>query len=239
MKFGLIGDGKIAKKHRYAIERVGELVKIYDPKYGSEPDSHFFNHLDDDFFNNLDYVVICSPSHLHREHIKLALSYGKKVIVEKPMILPWEPIIDNDDVSVVMQLRYAPIPVKSAEKVCITMVRDEAYFKTWKGEPRLTGGIFYNLFIHYIDLAISLNADFVGIIQSQGKQARKIDDFDLMKINMEKAYLEMYLDIMNGGGVKPRDLFYLHWILERCNYRFGMGKEIINRQIIVPRTMEI
>jgi hypothetical protein len=34
MKFGLIGDGKIAKRHRAAIDHVrGEISKIYDPKY--------------------------------------------------------------------------------------------------------------------------------------------------------------------------------------------------------------
>ena len=33
MKFGLIGDGAIAQKHRHAISKVGELKKIYDPKY--------------------------------------------------------------------------------------------------------------------------------------------------------------------------------------------------------------
>ena len=34
MRFGLIGDGKIAHRHRHAIEENGgRIIRVHDPKY--------------------------------------------------------------------------------------------------------------------------------------------------------------------------------------------------------------
>lgn len=227
MKFGLVGDGNIAEKHRASIQsNGGEICKIYDPKYGEECDQ-----LEANFFDELDYVVICSPSHLHREHIKLALEYNKKIIVEKPAFLPWEPPIDDDRINIVLQFRWLDLPEK-ADKVTVTMVRDEAYFKTWKGDPKNTGGTFYNLFIHYIDLANILGAEFEGSVIPEGKQIRMVDDLDIMKLNMIDLYIKMYNDIVSWDkGVKPKDIFYLHWLLNRSSEIYGFGADVLNKKI--------
>ena len=51
----------------------------------------FFSKMKNFFFHilkkKIDYVVICSPSYLHFKHIKLSISSGCNVIVEKPPIL--------------------------------------------------------------------------------------------------------------------------------------------------------
>ena len=39
---------------------------------------------------NIDYVVICSPSYLHFNHIKRSLLSGSNVIVEKPPVIKFE-----------------------------------------------------------------------------------------------------------------------------------------------------
>ena len=145
MKFGLVGDGKIAHRHRHAIKKNGgRIIRVHDPKYGDESDP-----LNDGFFDDLDYVTICSPSILHREHIKLCLKYDKKIICEKPMSLPWEPVIDDDRVNIVLQLRWIDLPEK-ANLVKVVMSRNDDWFKMWEGDTRKTGGLLYHLFVHYI-----------------------------------------------------------------------------------------
>lgn len=229
MRFGLIGDGKIAVRHRAAIKNNGgNMVGIHDPKYGSDSAPLDF------LLSNSDYVVICSPSFMHREHINSALKHDRKIIVEKPMVLPWEPMIDNNNINVVLQLRWIDLP-ESAEIVESVMVRNDAYFETWEGNAKLTGGLFYHLFIHYIDLAIKLKSKFVGTVISEGTQVRRIDHLDIMKLDMDKLYTDMYNDIINHDkGVKPSELFYVHWALERCGWKYGLNStDLLNKKITV------
>ena len=59
MNFGLIGDGRIAARHKLAIRNIGGLlIDTYDPLYckGS---------IDDKFFRGIDWVVIASPTYTH------------------------------------------------------------------------------------------------------------------------------------------------------------------------------
>lgn len=222
LKYGLIGYGKAAQKHEYAINNNnGEVIRIYDPALKDS-----YPNLDYAFFKDLDYAVICSPSYLHREQVKLALSslpYDKQIIVEKPLVLPWEPMIDDNRINIVLQLRWMDLPER-ADVVEAIMVRDDEYYKRWEGDPLKTGGMFYHLFIHYIDLAIKLNARFEGKILPEGKQLRRVDDIDIQTIDMNLLYDKMYHDIIHyDKGVKPSDIFYIHWILERCGGKYGFA----------------
>ncbi len=229
MRFGLVGDGKIAVRHRAAIKNNGgEIVAVHDPKYGKDSAP-----LDDPLFLTCDCMTICSPSFLHREHINFALEHDRKMIVEKPMVLPWEPMIDNNNINVVLQLRWIDLP-EEAEIVESVMARNDAYFETWEGNAQLTGGLFYHLFIHYIDLAIKLKAKFIGKVIPEGDQIRHIDDLDIMKLDMDMLYTKMYNDIINNDkGVKPSELYYVHWALERCGWRYGINNtDLMNKDIV-------
>ena len=230
-QFGLIGDGRIAKYHRAAIAKFGELAKVSDPMvhgYGSS--------VDERFFDGLDYVVIACPTNLHRRYTIEALGHGCRVIVEKPMCLPWEPIVDDDRVSVVLQLRYAfEAPFPQCGKVFVRMVRDAGYFASDKGDSKVTGGLFFNVFIHYIDLAHILDADFEGLVAVHGEQARMAGNYDLSKLDMQDLYHRLYADVLNGGGIHPRDLFYLHWAMERYSNIYGWN--CIGNTITIPRDM--
>jgi predicted dehydrogenase len=139
----------------------------------------------------------------------MALSYNKKVICEKPLVLPWEPIIDDGRVNIVLQLRWMDLP-EIAETINVVMVRNEEYFESWEGNAELTGGIFYHLFVHYIDLAIKLKAKFIGSVIPEGKQIRQIDDIDMFSYNM------------------------IHWVLERCGWKYGInGKDLMNKIVSI------
>jgi predicted dehydrogenase len=234
IKFGLIGNGAISKRHIQAIEKLGgDIVAIYDPKKDGSVES-----ITELFRYDLDYAIICSPSNLHREHIILSNRYGCDVIVEKPMILPWEPLIDSNRVNVVLQYRWLENMPKKADVIKVTMTRDAEYFKSWKGRPKETGGLFYHLFIHYLDLAVQLGANFEGLIQSKGDQVRMIDDFDLMKVDMDDLYVRMYNDIVNHNkGVKPKDIFYLHWLLNKSSEMHGYGINAIDKKIKIKNEL--
>lgn len=251
IKFALIGDGAIAKYHRKAIKHVGgEIVYIFDPKDNSTwifPQLHFPNYV--------DYAVICSPTNFHRTQIKELLhlkQVTKGIICEKPAFLPWEPPIDNDFINIVLQLRYLPTLPEKADLVSVRFVRDEAYFKSWKGDARNTGGLFYNLFIHYIDLAIKFGADFEGIVDVRGEQERWIgmkwdgsschelkdeNKTDILNINTQSCYNKMYEAILEGKGIKPSDIFYLNWILSRNSEIFGYGRNGIGKTITIKNEL--
>ena len=266
LKFALIGDGAIAKYHKKAIKHVGgDLQYIIDPKYTPEykktkpfsdtgaeilPNIHFPHYI--------DYAVICSPTQFHRPQIQEILKTGhilRGIICEKPAFLPWEPIIENDMINIVLQLRYLPNLPEKADLVSVRFVRDEAYFKSWKGDARNTGGLFYNLFIHYIDLAIRLDANFEGIVSEHGLQERfiksnicspkEIDPYhrchetriDILNIDIQACYNKLYEDIIEGKGIKPKDLFYLNWILNRNSEIFGYGRDGIGKIITIKNEL--
>jgi len=231
MKFGLIGDGKIAQRHRKAISHIGgEIAWVYDPlKYPTFGNIELSRHV--------DYWVICSPSDKHREQTLLALENNCKVIVEKPAVLPWEPLIESNDVNVVLQYRWADIP-KKADFVFCHVVRDNpSFWNSWYGDPRKTGGFFYDLFIHYIDLALHLDCEFRGRVTTvKGEQGRYIDDLDLFSLDTQDLYNRMYEDIvLNNKGIHPQDLFQLHWIMQEYSRKYGYGKELLEKSILIPR----
>lgn len=236
MKFGLIGDGWIAKRHKESIIRIGGVINwIFDPRYKGHDISQdgyaIIPVLADKYFKAVGYVVICSPTYLHHNHLKIALQHSVKIIVEKPMVLPWQPIFDNDAISVVLQLRWLSLPAK-ANKVFIKAARNEAYFAGWKGNPEMTGGLFFDLFIHYIDMAKRLGAEFEAVVLSEGTQERYVDNINLMDIDMDTTYERMYRDIVfHNKGVRPSDVAQLHWLLGRFTERFGSGKEILGQKI--------
>ena len=230
-KFGLIGDGKIAKRHRTAIESLGgEIGAVFDPIYSNHPN------LDTEFFDGLEYVAICSPTMRHCEHIQTALKHNVKVIVEKPMVLPWQPIIDNPDVFMVLQMRYCQLPRK-AKKIKLVISRNSKYFESTKGHPRATGGMFYNVFIHYVDLAMRTGATIDAIVINDGHQEAWLDDIDLLSVDMDSAYRAMYSDIMlNAASPTAGEIARLYYHLARYTERFGAGKEILNKHIEINPT---
>jgi len=103
-----------------------------------------------------------------------------------------------------------------------------------KGNPELTGGLFFDLFIHYIDLARRYNCTFEGLVQKEGKQERWIDDFNLMEIDMAIGYERMYRDIVfNSTGIRPSHVAELHWLLGKYTGRYGIAQDIIDKPIRV------
>jgi UDP-N-acetyl-2-amino-2-deoxyglucuronate dehydrogenase len=190
-KFSLIGAaGFVAPRHFKAIKETGnQLVSIFDihdkmaavdnyfPKtacFSSISEYHQFHKFPQ---NNLDFVTVCSPNHLHFEHIQWALEQKANVICEKPLVLFPDQlnllsILEStfqQNIYTILQLRLldsvkklkADIDLaKPTEKykVYITYIsaRGNWYFNAWKGNEEKSGGLITNIGIHLFDLLLWL-----------------------------------------------------------------------------------
>jgi UDP-N-acetyl-2-amino-2-deoxyglucuronate dehydrogenase len=159
IKFAVIGQGHIGKRHAEMIRRNPdcELVAVCDilpiDKAGLDNlKEKFYTNIDELIKNHPDIEVInvCTPNGLHAEHALKALDAGKHVVVEKPMALTksdcekviYAALHHHKTVFCVMQNRYSPPSVWLKEIVDnktlgdIYMVqlncywnRDERYYK--------------------------------------------------------------------------------------------------------------
>ena len=121
----------------------------------------------------LDYLVICSPNHLHLPHIKFAVRNGIDVICEKPLVLSSNGINEiinyeklyGGKVYSILQLRHHPSIISLKETVenspknrtfdvDLTYItsRGKWYLKSWKGDKNKSGGVAINIGIHFYDM---------------------------------------------------------------------------------------
>jgi UDP-N-acetyl-2-amino-2-deoxyglucuronate dehydrogenase len=125
IKFAVIGQGHIGKRHAEMIRRhpEAELVAVCDilpkEKTGHDvPAEKYFSTIDE-LLNTpleIDVVNIATPNGLHAEHALKALEFKKHIVCEKPMALhksDCEAIIfkalqEHKQVFCVMQNRYSP-----------------------------------------------------------------------------------------------------------------------------------
>ncbi len=159
IKFAVIGQGHIGKRHAEMVRRNPncELIAVCDvlqkDKLGLEDLKEKFYQNSDDLLKahpEVEVVNVCSPNGLHAQHAIKALESGKNVVVEKPMALTkadCEKIVftalhQHKTIFCVMQNRYSPPSVWLKEVVenkiigDIYMVqlncywnRDERYYK--------------------------------------------------------------------------------------------------------------
>lgn len=206
--FAIIGvAGYVAPRHIKAIQDCGhELVAAMDVSDSvGIMDQYFpncfffttFERFDRHLFkrkqsgNPIDFLVVCTPNHLHDAHIRFGLHYGCDVICEKPLVLnPWnldgiEALISESQKKVwsILQLRLHPnIPLiqkylsnskNEVDEVSLNYItkRGNWYFASWKGEEDKSGGILMNIGIHLFDILLFL----FGEIQSSEIHVRSFD----------------------------------------------------------------
>ena len=101
IKFGLVGCGRIAKRHsellgHNQIEN-SSLVAVCDideekaKKIGEQFDVPYYTDMDEMMRNeNVDVVSVLTESGNHAQHVANLAKYGKHIVVEKPMALTVE-----------------------------------------------------------------------------------------------------------------------------------------------------
>jgi UDP-N-acetyl-2-amino-2-deoxyglucuronate dehydrogenase len=164
MKFALIGTGFIMPRHAQAIINIGgEIVDVINDIHSVTAWRKMIKK------TNADWVVILTPNDLHFEMIMMALEYGKKVLCEKPLAIKLDKariLAKKRDIFTVLQLRHHPITQKLKKEINedeqykieidVAVHRDKEYFESWKGEKKRSGGILFNIGIHYFDMLLYL-----------------------------------------------------------------------------------
>ncbi len=189
--FGIIGAaGYIAPRHMHAVKDLGHRLFVAYDRNDSvgiidsiSPDAHFFTEFERffDFVSQaqslpeekLDYLIVCSPNHMHRSHISAGLRLGCDVICEKPLVpliedLNYLEALENETgkrVWTILQLRHhqAIINLKNSIanatdghqfEVDLTYItsRGKWYAESWKGNPLKSFGIETNIGIHFFDM---------------------------------------------------------------------------------------
>jgi UDP-N-acetyl-2-amino-2-deoxyglucuronate dehydrogenase len=190
--------GFIAPRHKQAIEKLGAEVFLSCDK---ERDwVEMFNHPD---FDEVTHVSICTPNYLHSVITREALLKGKKVLCEKPLSINGTEGLDG--VKTVLQLRYHPelqkINKPKELQVTAKMFRDDKYWKSWKGNEVMSGGILYNLGVHYVDLAIFLLGDSWEIID-----VYKTDKKVTATVRFGESLANFHIEVVNNRDEQGRKL---------------------------------
>ncbi|ECP5279683.1 Gfo/Idh/MocA family oxidoreductase [Campylobacter lari] len=95
MKIGLIGLGKMGKNHLRELERNLKVkeIHLYD-SFCKDKFKHFFHKNFDDFLKqNLDGVIIATPTHTHLDIALKVFPKIKNVLIEKPLALNVDEIL--------------------------------------------------------------------------------------------------------------------------------------------------
>ena len=241
-KFAIIGKGFIYNLHAEAIAKIGgEIVDIVDESQGPDAWKEIVKKTE------ADCVVILAPNHLHFEMVKFSAENGKMVLCEKPLSLKSEEVrilSGYPDIFTVYQLRYHPSAKKLKSEIKegenyqvemdVSVHRDEDYWKSWKGVQDKSGGILFNLGIHYFDLLLYLFGEPTEIstkflTEKTGKgeirgknylcnwkisaEAPKEGQSRLFEINgvnydfssPENLHFYVYQDLLNKKGIIPEE----------------------------------
>ncbi|MCV3454292.1 Gfo/Idh/MocA family oxidoreductase [Campylobacter sp. FU_520] len=95
MKIGLIGLGKMGKNHLRELERNLKVkeIHLYDPFCKDEFKHFLYKNFDDFLAQNLDGVIIATPTHTHLDIALKVFPKIKNVLIEKPLALNVDEIL--------------------------------------------------------------------------------------------------------------------------------------------------
>ncbi len=256
-KFAIIGKGFIYNLHAQAIAKIGgEIVDVVDESKGPDAWKEMVKK------TKADCIVILAPNHLHSEMAKFSAQCGKMVLCEKPLTLHSAEariLMKYPDIFTVYQLRYHSLAkkIKSEAKkddnyqieMDISVHRDEDYWKSWKGMSNRSGGILFNLGIHYFALLLYLFGepaevitqsltDKIGTGLIKGKnylcnwrisaEAPKDSQNRSFKINgvpynfssAENLHIYVYKDLLEGKGINSKEALSSIELIEKIYENF-------------------
>jgi len=167
MNYSIIGTGFIMPRHAEAIYytkgKIVDIIDIINIAHGENSWKRAVRN------PKTDCIVILTPNDLHFK-IALEAAKNKKIVLcEKPLTLDSkeaEILSQYPNIFTVLQARYHPKIKKLKQeikkdkeykiKIDISVYRDKQYYKIWKGQIKRSGGILFNLGIHYFDILLYL-----------------------------------------------------------------------------------
>lgn len=209
-KFAIIGNGFIAPRHISCIKELGGIIELIcdiDETKKIEGIKFTTNYKD---IKDVDWVIICTPNYLHFEISQYFRNRGIKVLCEKPPVISTKEFENSFlDFNIVLQLRYNPEILKLKEElkgkhngsITVKVKRDKSYWDGWKGKEELSGGILFNLAVHYIDLLMFLFGNEYKIL---GKSYS--DKITIGKIDFNGNVFDYHFEIMDTNEGQTRCL---------------------------------
>jgi len=132
IKFGIIGCGRIAKRHSEIVKNIAKLTAVCDIiedkaiEFSNSFNCKYYLSIDELLKKepDIDVISVCTPNSLHTEHTIKSLQSGKHVLCEKPMAISVsdcktmmiEADKANKDLFIVKQNRFNP-PVGALKQV--------------------------------------------------------------------------------------------------------------------------
>ena len=205
LKIGIIGFGRIGKRHAEHIQERAQLRAICDTNHDellkaeqTYPNAKLTTRIQEFLNFDLDLIAVCTPNGLHYEHALEVLNSSKNVLIEKPMALNYlhcEKLIETSEkkgvkLMIVKQNRFNPPIIKVKELLdknslgkiysvqlnCYWNRNSNYYHSSWKGTKALDGGILYTQFSHFIDI---LTWFFGNIVESKGLSMKNRNEIEI------------------------------------------------------------
>ena len=176
-----------------------------------------------------DLVVICSPTHLHRDHACTAMEMGVDVFLDKPMAQDYETALEiarcaretgrklmvyqpHRATPVVNQLKKIIESGKMGRLVSLqTSSHQYARRADWQAFRKYGGGMLNNYGAHYIDVLLYLSRDRVKRLFCMKDLVATLGDADdVVRVMMEtERGISLDLDINQAAAVaKPNWAIY-------------------------------
>lgn len=208
IRIAVVGCGRIAKNHFASIaahpENV-ELVSICDTDShaleiaGRELGVKVYRYLEEMLQQEqLDLIVLCTPSGLHSTQAQLVAKYKIHVMTEKPMATRWHDgvnmvkacdeagvrmfVVKQNRRNATLQLLKSAVEKQRFGRIYMVNInvfwtRPQEYYDSskWRGTWEFDGGAFMNQASHYVDLVDWLIGPVESLQAYTGTLARNIE----------------------------------------------------------------
>ena len=219
-RWAIVGMGFVSPRHIDAIKAIGDrVVATCDPDNSKSINNiphwdSFEAMVQTPFFKDeVDAVAICTPNCFHVPYSVECVAQRKMVICEKPAGISSDEmrhLKPGDNVNIVLQLRYHPAVLKlkkqleggkKSGKLVVKVKRGQSYWDGWKGKEEMSGGILFNIGIHYFDLLIFLFGEDYKIIETN-----YTDKLATGKIKWGRSTFTYHIEIMDTDEGQDRRL---------------------------------
>lgn len=239
LKFAIVGCGRIAKRHCELLHAGNIanalLVSVCDiniekaKKFGEEYNLPYYTDMDEMMRKeSVDVVSVMTESGNHAKHVIRLASYGKHIVVEKPMALTLDDadamikacdengcklfVIKQNRFNVpVLKLREAMDQGRFGKLVLGTIrvrwCRDQAYYDqdAWRGTWAMDGGVLTNQASHHVDLLEYMMGDVESVFAKSATALVNIEAEDTVIATLK--FKNGALGIIEATtAVRPKDL---------------------------------
>lgn len=217
IRVGIVGCGRISKNHFGSFEKHAdhlELISVCDidqvvldhhiQSYGVKGYRNLELMLENE---DMDLLVVCTPSGLHPNHVVMAAEHGIHVLTEKPMATRWKDgvrmiqacdkagvrlfVVKQNRKNATLQLLKRAVEEKRFGRIHMVHMnvfwsRPQEYYDAakWRGTWELDGGAFMNQASHYVDLLDWLIGPIASVQAMTGALARDIEVEDSGVLNI-------------------------------------------------------